>query len=524
MTNTGWMGGRTKAALLAVLSISAATGLSPAPLGAQVAAAEARAAAETITVEDLRARLSVVAHDSMLGRATPSPELEETAAYIAGEFASFGLRPGGPDGAWQQRFDLTTIRAGDAADHTAIIDGPAGSWELEFGSDYLAQHESASAEGSGEIFVLRVDGETADVTDRIVAVQVTLDNLQQVFGGGLGTMIEGEPAGFLLSLDVPDEFMGRLRRFLAAGRTVLGTPPDSTIPVAYLIHSRLPAPIAGLLTGEAGPSSWEATLRTTASVETASAPNTIGVLEGSDPELADEYVVFTAHMDHLGVADDGEADADSIHNGADDDGSGTVTIVELAEAFASLETRPRRSLMFMTVSGEERGLLGSRWYSENPVVPLDQTVANLNIDMIGRNWADTIVAIGQEESTLGALVQSVSRAHPELDMTVIEDRWPEESFYTRSDHYNFARNGVPILFFFNGVHEDYHAVTDEIEKIKFEKMSRIGRLIFYTGLAVAEADERPIWDADAYARVVEDAAAEGADETGPEDAEGADSR
>lgn len=523
MTNMAWMGGWTKATAGTAL-LAAAVGLSPNPLAAQVAAAEARAAAQTITVEDLRTRLSVVAHDSMRGRATPSPELEETARYIADEFASFGLQPGAADGDWLQTFDVTTIRAGDAADHAAIVEGPDGSWELEFGTDYLAQHEAASAEGSGEIYVHRVGGEAADVSGQIVAVQVTLDNLQQVFGGGLGAMIEGEPAGFMLSLDVPDEFMGRLRRFLAGGRTVLGAPPERTIPVVYLMHSRLPAPVAGLIGGEAGASGWEATLRTAASVETASAPNTIGILEGSDPELADEYVVFTAHMDHLGVDPDPEADADSIFNGADDDGSGTVTIVELAEAFASLETRPRRSLIFMTVSGEERGLLGSRWYSENPVVPMDQTVANLNIDMIGRNWADTIVAIGQDESTLGPLVQSISRAHPELDMAVIDDLWPEENFYSRSDHYNFARNGVPILFFFNGVHEDYHAVSDEVEEIDYDKMSRIGRLIFYTGLAVADADERPIWDADAYARVVEDGAAEPGDEDGAEESEPSDSR
>ncbi|MFW6084910.1 MAG: M28 family peptidase, partial [Gemmatimonadota bacterium] len=327
---------------------------------------------------------------------------------------------------------------------------------------------------------------------------------------------------------VPDEFMGRLRSFLASGRTVLGAPPETTVPVVYLLHSRIPTELAELIAGGPGATGWRATLRTTASIETGSAPNTIGVLDGSDPELADEYVVFTAHMDHLGVASDAEAGADSIFNGADDDGSGTVTIVELAEAFASLETRPRRSLVFMTVSGEERGLLGSRWYSENPVVPLDRTVANLNIDMIGRNWADTIVAIGQEESTLGPLVQSVSEAHPELNMAVIDDRWPEENFYSRSDHYNFARKGVPILFFFNGVHEDYHAVTDEVDEINYEKMSRIGRLIFYTGLAVAEADERPVWDADAYARVVEDAAAgEGGDDGGDggeQNGEQADSR
>jgi Zn-dependent M28 family amino/carboxypeptidase len=231
-----------------------------------------------------------------------------------------------------------------------------------------------------------------------------------------------------------------------------------------------------------------------------SAPNVVGILRGSDPVLRDEYIVYSAHMDHVGVGR--PVDGDSIFNGADDDASGTVAIIELAEAFASLPVRPRRSLIFMTVSGEEKGLFGSRWYSENPTCPLDRTVANVNIDMIGRNWRDTIVAIGKQESSLGPLVERIAAEHPELRMAVIDDPWPEESFFTRSDHYNFARKGVPILFFFSGTHADYHRPGDEAEKIDSEKMARIGRLIFYLGLEVANADERPQWDPNAYERVV----------------------
>jgi Zn-dependent M28 family amino/carboxypeptidase len=167
-------------------------------------------------------------------------------------------------------------------------------------------------------------------------------------------------------------------------------------------------------------------------------------MRGSDPDLRNEYVLITAHMDHVGV---GRAvDGDSIYNGADDDGSGTVTVVEIARAFAGLENAPRRSIIFMTVSGEEKGLLGSRYYAENPTFPLENTVANINLDMVGRNWSDTIVAIGKDESTLGPQVERISVEHPELDMAVIDDIWPEESFYSRSDHYNFAQRGVPILF------------------------------------------------------------------------------
>jgi Zn-dependent M28 family amino/carboxypeptidase len=174
---------------------------------------------------------------------------------------------------------------------------------------------------------------------------------------------------------------------------------------------------------------------------------------------------------------------DSIYNGADDDASGTAGIIELAQAFAS-GPRPRRSVVFMTVSGEEGGLLGSEWYSEHPLFPLEKTVANLNMDMIGRNWTDTIAAI-------------------ELGLDVVEDMWPEERFYYRSDHYNFARNGVPILFFFNGVHADYHRPSDEPEKIDSEKTARIVRLVYLLGLDVANADEPPAWDPAAYKRIVE---------------------
>lgn len=475
----------------------------PAGAAAQVPEASARAAADGISEQDLRLRLSIVADDSMRGRATPSPELREVAEYVAAQFEAFGLRPGAEDGAWLQEYPLTTLRPGPASEHVVAISGPEGSWQLEFETDYLAQYEAAEAEGSGNLLVYRIGEPAPDATGRIVALRVTMDNLQQVFGGALGAMLEGEPAGFLLSLDVPDEFLGRLRDFLGGGRTQLGEPAEAAVPVIYLVQSRLPAALVAVLGGTAPAAGWSARLKSMAEVTIDSAPNTIGVLDGSDPDLRDEYVMFTAHMDHVGVDESPEAGADSIFNGADDDGSGTVTIVELAQAFASLASRPRRSLVFMTVSGEERGLLGSQWYSDHPTLPLESTVAAINIDMIGRNWSDTIVAIGKDESTLGSLAESIAAAHPELGMSVIDDLWPEESFYTRSDHFNFARKGVPILFFFNGVHDDYHQVSDEIDRIDYEKMARIGRLIFYLGLEIADADAPPMWDADAYARIVE---------------------
>jgi hypothetical protein len=241
-------------------------------------------------------------------------------------------------------------------------------------------------------------------------------------------------------------------------------------------------------------------------LDSASAPNTIGILEGSDPKLRNEFLIYSAHMDHVGTSGGGECQArggDTICNGADDDGSGTVSVVELAEAFSQPGARPKRSVIFMTVSGEEKGLWGSRYFSEHPTVPLAQIVADLNIDMVGRNWTDTIVAIGKEHSDLGATLNRVGGQHPELRMAPIDDRWPQENFYFRSDHYNFARKGVPILFFFSGTHPDYHQVSDSPDKIDSEKQSRVAQLLFYLGQEIANGKDRPKWNPESYSKIVE---------------------
>jgi hypothetical protein len=247
-------------------------------------------------------------------------------------------------------------------------------------------------------------------------------------------------------------------------------------------------------------SEWTGTLELRRSVERTSAPNTVGILEGSDPVLKNEYVVFSAHMDHVGT---GGTAADSIFNGADDDASGTIGIVALARAYAQPGARPRRSMIFVTVSGEEKGLWGSAWFANHPPVPAGQMVANINMDMIGRNWSDTVVVIGKEHSDLGQTLQAVNAAHPELGMVAIDDLWPQQNFYGRSDHFNFARKGVPILFFFNGTHPDYHRVSDSPDKIDYEKMSRIVKLGFYLGTEIANRAARPVWDPASYDRFVD---------------------
>ena len=223
-------------------------------------------------------------------------------------------------------------------------------------------------------------------------------------------------------------------------------------------------------------------------------PNVVGILPGSDPVLKDTYVVFSAHMDHVGVGQP-NAQGDSIYNGADDNASGTSAVLEVAQAFAALPAaqKPKRSIIFLLVSGEEKGLFGSKYFVEHPPVPLDKIVANINIDMIGRNNPDTVVAIGQEYSTLGPAVQQVAKANPNFKLTVAPDLWPQEQLFFRSDHFNFAARNIPAIFFTTGLHKDYHQPSDEVATIDTDKVSRVARLVFWLGYDIANSPTAPTW-------------------------------
>jgi len=225
--------------------------------------------------------------------------------------------------------------------------------------------------------------------------------------------------------------------------------------------------------------------------------NVLGYIEGTD--LKDELIIITAHYDHLGKHDS------LIFNGADDDGSGTVATLEIAEAFMLAKKDgkgPRRSVLIMPVSGEEKGLLGSKYYTDHPIYPLENTVANLNIDMIGRldDWHDTanyVYLIGADRLSqeLHDISETVNEKHIglNLDYTFNEEDDPNRYYY-RSDHYNFAKNNIPVIFYFNGVHEDYHKASDTVDKIDFKKIETITRLVFLTAWELANRDERIVVD------------------------------
>ncbi len=236
------------------------------------------------------------------------------------------------------------------------------------------------------------------------------------------------------------------------------------------------------------------------------AENVLGYLEGSDPKLKSEVLVISAHYDHEGLTTSG---TDKVNNGADDDGSGTTGVLMMAEAFVKAKKAgkgPKRSILFLTVVGEEKGLLGSDWYSENPVFPLKNTIADLNIDMIGRTGTEYqtrpdstnyVYVIGSDKlsTELRQISETANKTYTKMNLDYkFDDPNDTERIYYRSDHYNFAKHGIPIIFYFNGVHEDYHKPSDEVSKINFPLLAKRAQLAYYTAWELANRANRPVVD------------------------------
>ena len=235
--------------------------------------------------------------------------------------------------------------------------------------------------------------------------------------------------------------------------------------------------------------------------------NVVAMIEGSDPKLKAEFVAVGAHYDHVGMNPNAPGE-DKISNGADDDGSGTVAVLAIAEALAKSPQKPKRSILFVWHAGEEKGLLGSDYYTANPTVPIASIVTQLNIDMIGRSRpagdtneknatltaADEIYVIGSKlmSTQLGEMSEAVNDSYLKLKFNYkYDDPKDTERLFYRSDHYNYAKRGVPIIFYFDGVHEDYHRVGDEPQKIDYAKMEKVTRTVFATMWTIANMKERP---------------------------------
>jgi Zn-dependent M28 family amino/carboxypeptidase len=497
---------RASLVLLAALTAACAQPVQHATVTPATATA---AAAAGIQPRDFLARIGFLASDALQGRDTPSQGLEAAAAYISSEFHRFGLHPAGTDG-YLQRWPYTTSALDPAAVRLEFQVG-ATLRALAFGHDYYVSPGAAEPFSGGVVFASRQLAGEDDVRtalhDRAVAVY--LPDAAQGAVASARRAADAAGAAALIVLLGPAVDQAEIRRAAAAAQRPTRAVPR--VPVFFLRHDRARQLMAdgGLdfdaATGADAPARAIALAGVTAHVGAQAGetrhmpPNVVAVLPGSDPALRGTYVVFSAHFDHVGVAGEGSWQCTAIGdnricNGADDNASGTAAIMELAEAFAALPAAPRRSLMFLAVSGEEKGLLGSAYYADNPTVHVDSIVANINLDMIGRNHPDSVVVIGQTYSSLGPLLHQVNSRHPDLAITVSDDLWPEQRFFYRSDHFSFARREVPSIFFFTGVHEDYHRPTDTVEKIDLDKVTRITRLVFHYGLAIANDAGRPRWD------------------------------
>jgi hypothetical protein len=499
---------------------------------------------DTISANQIKDYLTFIASDEMEGRDTPSRGLDTTAKFLALNLAHWGFKPAGDTGSFLQRIDLRRDRT-DNGQTKVEINGRA----LTAGTDYLP------AGGSGDIsgqlvfagsgwFVKSKEIDSykgVDPTGKI-AVVFGIPNMppRGVSRADFGKQGEGfmnpndyaRSKGVVGLIYVPDfqylaNWQRNRQRIMERGSTVVAKfQTQSTSPLPSIVIS--PEIANSLFAGErqsaagifnASYSSSGAalpepflmsqtktiTINVTSNTETVPTQNVVAVWEGSDPVLKNEYVALGAHYDHVGSGCP-PAGSDTICNGADDDGSGTTALLAMAEGLAKAPTRPKRSVLFVWHCGEEKGLWGSRYFTEFPTVPLNQVVAQINIDMIGRSkkegdtnprnrdltGPDSVYLIGSTmmSTELGEIVNTVNKSFLNLTLdTRYDDPKDPNRFFFRSDHYNYARKGIPIIFFFDGVHEDYHRAGDTADKIDYQKMEKITRTIYMTLWEIAS---RPV--------------------------------
>jgi len=464
--------------------------------------------ANTITADDLKRHLYIVASKEMEGRGTGTAGERRAAAYIENHFRSLGLTPGN-NGSYQMPWPLyrdSLVKAELAVNDKQFSYNKDFALNMSLANSSTILASEVVFVGAGYSDSTRDDYKGVNVRGKIVLV---------LPGGGRPTGFRRGSLGPVYDAAMKHGAAGILQvqtnfpRPAGASQGNLYTNPyrATNPPILFNISEEVAQAIMGAdyaaakeatQKGNAQPKSYQANVKLVfdKATNTIYSSNVLGVVEGTD--LKDEYVFITAHYDHEGIRND-----TVIYYGADDDGSGTVSVLELAEAFAKAKAAgkgPRRSVVFMTVSGEERGLLGSHYYSEHPIFPLDKTTVNLNIDMIGRidpkrkhgDSTNYVYVVGDDKlsSDLRVISESVNKKYTKLELDYkYNDPNDTERIYYRSDHYNFARKGVPIIFYFNSTHADYHRPTDTPDKINYELMSKRAKLIFYTAWEMANRNE-----------------------------------
>jgi len=473
--------------------------------------------AKYITVDNAKKHLTIIAADDMEGRETGKPGADKAANYLAGEYKKLGLLPANK-GSFFLDVPLTST---SFKVNSVSVNGTL----LTVGKDYssLSGGGTQTINASEVVFVgygSEAELKDVDLTGKAVIVITEPKpgadasvSPMRAFGRIAAALVAKKPAIVL--------GVGAVTPGTGGGAERIGLKPATPRPVTTraLVLSITPA-IADQILKASGktyaelksaaltqPQSFKADVKASAEtqVKDAKAVDIVAYIPGSDPKLKDEVLVFSAHYDHIGMEPEGTK-GDRINNGADDDGSGTTGILEIATAFMKAKKDgkgPRRTILFLGNVGEEKGLLGSEYYSEHPVFPLANTITDLNIDMIGRRdpshegTPDYCYLIGSDKlsTTLHKISENANNTYTKLavDYKYNDPKDPERIYY-RSDHYNFAKHGVPIVFYFDGVHADYHKVSDEVSKIDFPLLVKRTQLVFYTGWDLANRDERPVVD------------------------------
>ncbi|MBS1950531.1 MAG: Aminopeptidase [Cytophagales bacterium] len=470
--------------------------------------------AQMITPGDLKENLSIIASDALEGRYTGSRGQKMAAAFIAYQFENAGLTVPA-NGSYYMPVELSSSRTSDA-----YIKLGATKYTNYDEVIYLGQSPTEGEISLEAVFVGKAsDADLAylDVKDK--AAVLLLDGLNfGAFGTmrKLSTTLRNKGARMILAVGSgkPEDyapFAAQLKSYFGTGSLSLNKPDHNAANKgAFLVNQSVASkifnsPFEKIEKAAKDPASKKPLSKIKpsrivyhVSVEskTIKSENMVGFIEGTDKK--DEVLVLSAHFDHIGLHD-GD---DKVNNGADDDGSGTVTILQLAKVFAQAKKDghgPRRSILFMTVTGEEEGLFGSQYYVEHPIYPLANTVANLNIDMVGRKdpehagKPDYVYVIGSDKlsSELHEINERNNKTYTQLDFdyTYNDENHPS-NLYKRSDHWNFAKNNVPIIFYFDGIHEDYHKPSDEVSKIDFDLLAKRGKIVFYTAWELANRDKR----------------------------------
>ncbi|PYT05383.1 MAG: aminopeptidase [Acidobacteria bacterium] len=483
--------------------------------------AEWRAALERISADSMRGHLSFLSSDLLEGRKTPSRGLDIAAEYIAAQFRRAGLEPAGDDGYFQTA--NWSLASRDMSAFQLSFAGGGGSLNVNpeqaslgfsvAGFNFWTPEDSLALKDAG---VVKVDFKNSSALTREQAAgKVVTTELPEFPRGDRARAFQvlREENDFLArvrSLGVPlvvafDRTPPRGGRTTASSRLV---DPDSNEresplgpePTAPLVIVRGPEPARVFDSLPAGAGSETLTFRAPAIVQTpVRVRNVAAILRGSDPALKDTYVIVSAHYDHLGVREPCDSKReDCVYNGANDDGSGTVGVVEMASALARLNPRPRRSVLFITFFGEELGLLGSRYYGRHPLVPLSKTVAQLNLEQIGRTddsegpQVGTLAVTGFDYSDVGATLEQAGET---VGVKVYKHPTNSDAFFSRSDNQSLADAGVPahtlsVAYEFS----DYHAVGDEWPKVDFANMERVVRAAALAALLIADNTQEPRWN------------------------------